>query len=57
MRLNRRITRLSSELETLQFMQDRLERQLDAEERSARSAERWTAPLGKSINYPDGGKT
>lgn len=27
-RLNSRITRLSSELETLQFMQDRLEREL-----------------------------
>lgn len=28
-RINRRITRLSSELETLQFMQDRLERELE----------------------------
>jgi hypothetical protein len=27
--LNRRIVRLSSELETLQFMQDRLERELE----------------------------
>jgi hypothetical protein len=27
-RLNRRITRLSAELETLHFMQDRLEREL-----------------------------
>ena len=27
--LNRRIVRLSAELETLQFMQDRLERQLE----------------------------
>ena len=31
MRLNRRITKLSSELETLQFMQDRLERELESE--------------------------
>lgn len=29
-RLNRRITKLSSELETLQFMQDRLERELES---------------------------
>lgn len=35
-RLNRRITRLSSELETLAFMQGRLERELESGERPIR---------------------
>ena len=35
-RLNSRITRLSSELETLQFLQDRLERELAPSRRVSR---------------------
>lgn len=34
-RLNKKITRLSSELETLHFMQDRLERAIESAEQSA----------------------
>lgn len=34
LRLGRRITRLLSELETLNFMQDRLERELESRSRS-----------------------
>ena len=35
--LNRRIVRLSSELETLQYLQDRLERELGPGEHTARA--------------------
>jgi len=43
-RLGRRITRLTSELETLNFIQDRLERELEAQARAPRAAAKAGRP-------------
>jgi septal ring factor EnvC (AmiA/AmiB activator) len=49
-RINTKISRLSSELETLQFVQDRLERKLESAERSAARDDSKNAPSGKKSN-------
>jgi len=49
-RLNQKITRLNSELETLHFMQDRLEREIESAGRSAAHGSSTNKPLsGKMI--------